>query len=164
MGTDQPEALKCAVCGEPVAFAMSAECNWCDRRYHLNQRNDIEAVGLGSFEKSARADIGSAKSLGDLFPPVQAEASFERAKGGGRFGKGAGFVQNAADGDAHGWYSLMSRWLGFQVSRETLAIPNANRAALSAAACCRPFGASGIFGDPSLRADARSYVLSPLRG
>ena len=26
---------------------MSAECNWCDSRYHLNQRNDIEAKDCG---------------------------------------------------------------------------------------------------------------------
>lgn len=26
---------------------MSAECNWCDQRYHLNQRNDIEAKDCG---------------------------------------------------------------------------------------------------------------------
>jgi hypothetical protein len=27
--------------------AMSAECNWCDRRFHLNQRNDVEAKDCG---------------------------------------------------------------------------------------------------------------------
>ncbi len=26
---------------------MSAECNWCDQRYHLNQRNDVEAKDCG---------------------------------------------------------------------------------------------------------------------
>lgn len=26
---------------------MSAECNWCDGRYHLNQRNDIVAKDCG---------------------------------------------------------------------------------------------------------------------
>ena len=26
---------------------MSAECNWCDSRYHLNQRNDIVARDCG---------------------------------------------------------------------------------------------------------------------
>jgi hypothetical protein len=26
---------------------MTAECNWCDRRFHLNQRNDIEAKDCG---------------------------------------------------------------------------------------------------------------------
>jgi hypothetical protein len=26
---------------------MSAECNWCDSRYHLNPRNDIEARDCG---------------------------------------------------------------------------------------------------------------------
>ena len=40
-------ALTCAVCGEAVDAAMSAECNWCDRRFHLNQRNDVEAKDCG---------------------------------------------------------------------------------------------------------------------
>ena len=31
----------CSVCGETAPAAMSAECNWCDQRYHLNQRNDM---------------------------------------------------------------------------------------------------------------------------
>ena len=26
---------------------MSAECNWCDQRFHLNQRNDVEAKDCG---------------------------------------------------------------------------------------------------------------------
>jgi hypothetical protein len=26
---------------------LSAACNWCDGRYHLNQRNDIEAKDCG---------------------------------------------------------------------------------------------------------------------
>ena len=26
---------------------MTAECNWCDQPYHLNQRNDIEAKDCG---------------------------------------------------------------------------------------------------------------------
>ncbi len=26
---------------------LSAECNWCDGRYHLNQRNDVEAKDCG---------------------------------------------------------------------------------------------------------------------
>lgn len=40
-------ALTCAVCAEPATTAQSAECNWCDRRYHLNQRNDVEAKDCG---------------------------------------------------------------------------------------------------------------------
>jgi hypothetical protein len=47
MATDQSEALKCAVCGESMTFVQSAECNWCDQRYHLNQRNDVEAKDCG---------------------------------------------------------------------------------------------------------------------
>jgi hypothetical protein len=38
----------CAVCGEPVAEAMSAECNWCDQRYHLNQRSDVDGKDCGA--------------------------------------------------------------------------------------------------------------------
>jgi hypothetical protein len=41
------ETVVCAVCGEPAALAMTAECNWCDRRYHLNQRNDVEGKDCG---------------------------------------------------------------------------------------------------------------------
>jgi hypothetical protein len=26
---------------------MTAECNWCDQRFHLNQRNDVEAKDCG---------------------------------------------------------------------------------------------------------------------
>jgi len=37
----------CVVCGDGVATPMSAECSWCDGRYHLNQRNDIEAKDCG---------------------------------------------------------------------------------------------------------------------
>jgi hypothetical protein len=42
-----PAALTCAVCGEDVSPAMSAECNWCGRRFHLNQRNDVESKDCG---------------------------------------------------------------------------------------------------------------------
>jgi hypothetical protein len=37
----------CIVCGESVSEAMSAACNWCDGRFHLNQRNDVEAKDCG---------------------------------------------------------------------------------------------------------------------
>jgi hypothetical protein len=37
----------CVVCGEGVDAKMSAECNWCDGRYHLNQRNDVDAKDCG---------------------------------------------------------------------------------------------------------------------
>ena len=47
MTNDQTEALTCVVCGEAVGAPLSAECNWCDGRYHLNQRNDIEAKDCG---------------------------------------------------------------------------------------------------------------------
>jgi hypothetical protein len=41
------EATPCVVCRGLVEAAMSAECNWCDGRYHLNQRNDVEAKDCG---------------------------------------------------------------------------------------------------------------------
>ena len=47
MANDQTEAISCAVCGEPAEAALSAECNWCDTRFHLNQRNDVEARDCG---------------------------------------------------------------------------------------------------------------------
>jgi hypothetical protein len=48
MTTDSsPRAFTCGVCDEPVDERMSAQCNWCDRRYHLNPRNDIEAKDCG---------------------------------------------------------------------------------------------------------------------
>lgn len=40
-------AMRCAVCGEPADTRTSAECNWCDRRFHLNQRNDVDAKDCG---------------------------------------------------------------------------------------------------------------------
>jgi hypothetical protein len=47
MDTDQSETQACAVCGGVMAPAQSAECNWCDARYHLNQRNDVEGKDCG---------------------------------------------------------------------------------------------------------------------
>jgi hypothetical protein len=48
MTSDQTEApMICVVCGEPAEPRLSAECNWCDGRYHLNQRNDIEEKDCG---------------------------------------------------------------------------------------------------------------------
>jgi hypothetical protein len=48
MTSDQTTAAEnCVVCGDPAEPALSAECNWCDGRYHLNQRNDIEAKDCG---------------------------------------------------------------------------------------------------------------------
>ena len=37
----------CAVCGEPVEETASALCGVCDRRFHLNQRNDIDGKDCG---------------------------------------------------------------------------------------------------------------------
>lgn len=47
MGTESAEPLTCAVCGETADPRMTAECNWCDLRFHLNQRNDIAAQDCG---------------------------------------------------------------------------------------------------------------------
>jgi hypothetical protein len=41
------ELVTCLVCGEEAEPRMTAECNWCDQRFHLNQRNDIEAKDCG---------------------------------------------------------------------------------------------------------------------
>jgi hypothetical protein len=43
----QSQVFICVVCSEDVDARMSAECNWCDNRYHLNPRNDIEAKDCG---------------------------------------------------------------------------------------------------------------------
>ena len=40
-------ATTCAVCGDPVTETASAVCNVCDRRFHLNQRNDADAKDCG---------------------------------------------------------------------------------------------------------------------
>ena len=37
----------CAVCAEPVEEAASAVCGVCDRRFHLNQRNDVDGRDCG---------------------------------------------------------------------------------------------------------------------
>ena len=49
--TGEPPAsetiIVCAVCGEVAPEALTAECNWCDRVFHLNQRNDGDAKDCG---------------------------------------------------------------------------------------------------------------------
>jgi hypothetical protein len=47
MTIDQTEAPICVVCGDAADPKLSAECNWCDGRYHLNQRNDVDAKDCG---------------------------------------------------------------------------------------------------------------------
>ncbi len=42
-----PSTYTCVVCGEVAAPRMSSECNGCNGRFHLNQRNDIEARDCG---------------------------------------------------------------------------------------------------------------------
>ena len=37
----------CTVCDEQAEAAMTAACNWCNSRYHLNQRSDVEARDCG---------------------------------------------------------------------------------------------------------------------
>ena len=41
------ETFTCRVCGEQAAAAAMSECNWCDQRFHLNQRNDVEGKDCG---------------------------------------------------------------------------------------------------------------------
>ena len=45
--TDTTITYNCSVCREPAQAAMTAECNWCNARYHLNQRNDVEGKDCG---------------------------------------------------------------------------------------------------------------------
>lgn len=48
MGSDAAAgAVICGVCGERADVLMTAECNWCDQRFHLNQRNDVQAKDCG---------------------------------------------------------------------------------------------------------------------
>jgi hypothetical protein len=47
MSTDTVTAI-CSVCGETAPLSMTAECNWCDQRFHLNQRNDVEGKDCGA--------------------------------------------------------------------------------------------------------------------
>lgn len=44
MATD---TVQCAICGERAPEPLTAECNWCDRRYHLNPRNDVPGKDCG---------------------------------------------------------------------------------------------------------------------
>lgn len=47
MANDLEETYVCVVCAESVRASMSSECNWCNGRYHLNQRNDVDAKDCG---------------------------------------------------------------------------------------------------------------------
>lgn len=48
MATDPAQELyTCVVCGDSGPAALTAECNWCDGRYHLNPRNDVEGRDCG---------------------------------------------------------------------------------------------------------------------
>ncbi len=38
----------CAVCGEAAEEPNSALCGVCDRRFHLNQRNDVQGKDCGT--------------------------------------------------------------------------------------------------------------------
>ncbi|MDP9238302.1 MAG: hypothetical protein M3P30_13075 [Chloroflexota bacterium] len=45
---------------------MTAECNWCDQRFHLNQRNDIEGKDCGEVwidEQYLALQFGCARCL-----------------------------------------------------------------------------------------------------
>jgi hypothetical protein len=45
--SEDAQTFTCVVCGDEVSAALSAECHWCDGRYHLNTRNDIAAKDCG---------------------------------------------------------------------------------------------------------------------
>ncbi len=47
MATDAATAAICTVCRGAIDAPMSAECNWCNAPFHLNQRNDVEAQDCG---------------------------------------------------------------------------------------------------------------------
>jgi hypothetical protein len=48
MATEPPaETVICVVCREEAELRATAECNWCDQRFHLNQRSDTEAQDCG---------------------------------------------------------------------------------------------------------------------
>lgn len=47
MNPDATLTYTCSVCNEPAEAPMTAECNWCNARYHLNQRNDVEGKDCG---------------------------------------------------------------------------------------------------------------------
>lgn len=76
MATDiKPETLTCAVCGADAPVGMTAECNWCDQPYHLNQRNDVEAKDCGTVwidEQYLALQFACNTCLGDgdAGPPV----------------------------------------------------------------------------------------------
>ena len=42
-----PATYMCVVCGDVAEPRMSSECNGCNGRFHLNQRNDVEAMDCG---------------------------------------------------------------------------------------------------------------------
>jgi hypothetical protein len=47
MAKELEASYVCVVCAESVRASMSSECNWCNGRYHLNQRNDVVAKDCG---------------------------------------------------------------------------------------------------------------------
>ena len=75
-----PGEAACVVCGEPVEEAASALCGVCDRRFHLNQRNDVDARDCGdvwiddqylSLRFACFACLGRATAANE--PPVGSE-------------------------------------------------------------------------------------------
>jgi len=72
-----PDEAACAVCGEPVEEPASAVCGVCDRRFHLNHRNDIDGKDCGavwiddqylSLRFACFSCLGRATAAGE--PPV----------------------------------------------------------------------------------------------
>lgn len=70
---------------------MSAECNWCDSRYHLNPRNDIEARDCGEVwidEQYLALQFACNTCLGG--PAADARAAKPAASARGRVKSSAG--------------------------------------------------------------------------
>jgi coproporphyrinogen III oxidase len=44
---DAPAPMRCVVCSDHAPDVASSICNWCNQRFHLNQRNDIEGRDCG---------------------------------------------------------------------------------------------------------------------
>ncbi len=70
----------CAVCGGPGDESTTALCGECDRRFHLNQRNDVQGKDCGevwideqylSLRFACFTCLGLATAAGE--PPVSAE-------------------------------------------------------------------------------------------
>ncbi len=83
MSTDAATVV-CSVCGEAAPLAATAECNWCDQRFHLNQRNDIEGKDCGqvwideqylALQFACNTCLADADRAGAVVPTARAAAA-----------------------------------------------------------------------------------------